>query len=102
MIRLAPEAVRELAEAAAWYETRREGLGREFAADVERALPELAKNPARFLRLLDPPEELVVRRALLPRFPYAIVFMEMTNQIRVLAIAHLRRQPGYWLGRVRS
>jgi hypothetical protein len=34
-------------------------------------------SPASFPRLLDTPEELVIRRALLPRFPYAVIFMDL-------------------------
>ena len=51
VVRLSPEAIDELAEA---------------------ALP----------RLLDVPEDLVIRRALLPRFPYAVVFMDLGTEIR--------------------
>jgi len=45
---------------------------------------------------------MVIRRALLPRFPYAVIFMDLGEHIRVLAVAHAKRRPGYWLGRVAS
>lgn len=48
------------------------------------------------------PRDLVIRRALLPRFPYAVVFMDLGAEIRVLAAAHARRRPGYWLNRVET
>jgi len=38
--------------------------------------------------------------ALLPRFPYAMIFMDLGTEIRVLAVAHAKRRPGYWLDRV--
>ena len=46
------------------------------------------------------PEDLVIRWALLPRFPYAVIFMDLGTEIRVLAVAHAKRRPGYWLDRV--
>jgi hypothetical protein len=46
--------------------------------------------------------DLLIRRALLPRFPYAAMFMDLGEHIRVLAVAHAKWQPGYWLGRIAS
>jgi hypothetical protein len=41
-----------------------------------------------------------VHRALLEKFPYAVVFLPLDAEVRILAIAHLHRRPGYWRGRV--
>jgi toxin ParE1/3/4 len=101
-VRLSPEAVGELAEAAAWYRERRRGLELEFLAEVERILPMIGDCPAAFPRLLDLPVDLVIRRALLPRFPYAVIFMDLQTEVRVLAVAHAKRRPGYWLDRVET
>jgi plasmid stabilization system protein ParE len=60
----------------------------------------IATRPASFPRLLDMPPDLEIRRTLLPRFPYAVVFIELGGEVRVLAVAHAKRQPGYWLDRV--
>jgi hypothetical protein len=73
-VRLSPEAVDELAEAAAWYQGRRPGLEVEFLAEFERVLPLIQNSPASFSRALDLPADLVIRRVLLPRFPYGVVF----------------------------
>ncbi len=100
--RLSREAVVEIAEAAAWYASRQPGLETEFLNEMERILPLIGSYPDSFPLLLDLPEELSIRRALLPRFPYALVFMELPPEVRVLAVAHLRRRPGYWLNRIRS
>jgi plasmid stabilization system protein ParE len=99
-VRLSSEAVVELAEAAAWYAARRPGLALEFLAEVERILPLIGNSPTSFPRLLDLPAELVIRRALLPRFPYAVIFMNLETEVRILAVAHVKRRPGYWLNRV--
>jgi plasmid stabilization system protein ParE len=101
-VRLAPEAVEELADSAAWYESRQAGLAAKFLDEFERTLVLIASRPVSFPRLLDMPSDFSIRRALLPRFPYALVFMELGDEVRVLAVAHVKRQPGYWLNRVQD
>ena len=100
LARLAPEAVAELAEAAAWYESRRPELARQFLREFETILRVIESRPSTFPRLLDTSPELSIRRALLPRFPYASVFLELASEIRIVAVAHVKRRPGYWLNRV--
>jgi plasmid stabilization system protein ParE len=97
---LAAEAIDELSEAAGWYESKRPGLASEFLDEIERILPLIQDRPRSFPRLLDPAPELEIRRAFLPRFPYAIVFIELRLEVRVLAVAHAKRRPGYWLHRI--
>jgi hypothetical protein len=46
------------------------------------------------------PSDLDTRRAMLPCFPYGVVFLELGTEIRILAVAHAKRQHGYWLDRV--
>jgi plasmid stabilization system protein ParE len=101
-VRFARAAAEELAEATAWYRARRPGLELEFLAEVERILPMIGSSPVSFPRLLDLPVDLVIRRALLPRFPYALIFMDLQTEVRILAIAHSKRRPGYWLNRVET
>lgn len=100
VVRLSEEAIDEVVEAAAWYRGQRPGLESEFLAELDRTIPLIASSAESFPRLLDVPEDLVIRRTLLPRFPYAVIFMDVGTHIRVLAVAHARRRPGYWLNRV--
>ena len=102
-VRFAPEVPDELAEAVLWYEARRQGLGSEFLDEVEAILPLVASSPRSFPRLQGVNATLEIRRALLARFPYALVFLVQQEQedVRVLAVAHAKRRPGYWLSRVR-
>ena len=97
---LAPEAVKEMTETAAWYEARRKGLGEEFLEGLRRVVIWVINRPSTFLRIRDIPPDLDIRRALLPRFPFAVVFLRAEQTIRVLAIAHQKRRPNYWLNRV--
>jgi plasmid stabilization system protein ParE len=100
-VRFAPEVPDELAEAVVWYEAKRQGLGEEFLDEIRATLPLLGSRPRSFPRLQDIDASLEIRRALLARFPYALVFLVQEDEVRVLAVAHAKRRPGYWLGRVR-
>lgn len=99
---LSPEAVLELIEAAAWYETRQPGLAIRFLQEIDQAQQAIQSRPKSFLQLANMAVDLEVRRALLPRFPYALVFLELQTEIRVLAVAHTKRHPDYWLNRLQA
>ena len=70
--RFHPAVESELAEAAEWYEAQREGLGLDFLASVRYRVALILENPQRW-RLFRG-----TRRALMSRFPYAIVYREIT------------------------
>jgi len=95
-VRFRPEAARELADAALWYEQRREGLGFEFLEIIERTLSVIRRWPQAAPRPLYIPEQLEIRRARVPRFPYGVVYVIEADFIAVLAIAHDSRRPNYW------
>jgi hypothetical protein len=101
VIELAPEVLEELDETIAWYDKRRLGLGAQLLNEVEWTLEQIRSRPRSFQRLEDLPRDLTVRRALLQRFPFAFVFLELDDRrVRVVAFAHMKRRPGYWLGRI--
>jgi toxin ParE1/3/4 len=101
-VRAEPEADEELRAAARWYERRRPGLGREFLAAIGAAVELVQRHPAGGSRVPKVKRTFPVRRLILRRFPYAVVFLELEAEIRILAFAHHRRRPGYWLRRLRS
>ena len=101
-LRIEAAADAETRQAAQWYEQQRAGLGIEFLAAVDEAIQQIGRSPERFPRLETLPEEEVVRRHLLNRFPYAIVYEATTTEIRIIAVAHTRRRPNYWADRGRS
>lgn len=94
VVRLHPEALAELGEAIAFYEDRAVGLGRDLFDEVERILRNVGENP-RLGSPLDGP----YRKALCRRFPFAVIYRELDDHVRVQAIMHERRRPGYWRGR---
>jgi len=99
-IRTEPEADEELLEAARWYEQRRRGLGLDFLAAIGAAVELIQRYPAGGSRVPGVKDEVPARRLVLRRFPYAVVFLELEAEIRVLAFAHHRRRPGYWRERL--
>lgn len=99
-VELSAEAVDDSWEAAQWYEDRQTGLGLDLLDEVEALLPLLGERPRSFPRVRDTDHSLGIRRALLPRFPYGLVFIELPEQVRVLAVAHLKRHPDFWLHRI--
>ncbi len=85
----------ELEEAAAWYERQRPGLGSEFRSAVEDAVSRIQANPRNGPYYLAG----TIRYYLVRRFPYVIFYAEGESVLRVLAVAHGRRKPGYWRNR---
>ena len=70
--------------------------------DIDQRLTLIREFPAAFPVLRASPPGIEVRRALLDKFPYALVFFELATEIRIIAVAHHRRRPNYWLSRVRG
>ena len=94
-IRFVRSAEPELLEIRDWYEDRKPGLGSEFLLEVFSCLSAVEDDPERF-----PTEETNrssrdIRRCRLKKFPYRVIYELMPNDLRVLAIAHGSRQPGY-------
>jgi toxin ParE1/3/4 len=99
-VRILEAAAAEAAGAATWYESQRAGLGADFREDFKAALDNLQEGvipgspwPGRL-------GERGVKRILLKRFPFSVVFVDTGSGKVVLAVAHHRRRPAYWRGRV--
>lgn len=92
----------ELAAAAKWYEQRRAGLGHALIEETHRALESIEKSPARWP--LWPGIEHVppIRRFVLPDFPFVLPYIVLREDVIILAVAHMRRPPRYWLERARA
>lgn len=94
-----PEADRELEEAAQRYEEERSGLGQRFLDSVTSTIDQIRRFPRAGAPVPYVPSDLPVRRAPVKGFPYHVVYLDTAEAIRVLAFAHYRRRPGYWVGR---
>lgn len=79
------------------YELRREGLGIEFLSAVREAVRLVTQNPGAWQASEHTRE---VRRFVMDRFPFTIVYTELADEIFIIAIAHASREPGYWRTRL--
>ena len=68
----------------------------DFDAKIGSALIEIGQNPERYPRWHRTP----ARKYVLKRFPYLIFYVDYPDRIRVLAVAHTSRRPGYWKTRI--
>lgn len=89
-----PHAERELNDAAQYYDRESAGLGAAFLTEVERTCAVVAEYPSAGAAIVDD-----IRRRLLRRFPYALIYSVRAREIRVLAVMNLRRRPSYWVSR---
>jgi toxin ParE1/3/4 len=89
-----PLAERELNEAAQYYDRESAGLGAAFLNEVERACDAIREFPK-----AAPIAAGTVRRRLLRRFPYALLYSLHGGDARLLAVMNLKRRPGYWIER---
>ena len=100
-VRFENEAALEYRSAARWYDERRSGLGLEFLDAVDATLDRVIRLPRAGAMVRGVPADLPVRQAPIKRFPYRVIYLEMDEgMIRVLAVAHDRRRPGYWEARL--
>lgn len=93
------EARRELRAAAVWYEARSSGLGLALLTAARECFRRIEANPAAGSIVEHWPGAEGIRRLLLNKFPYCVIYTELEAHVRVLAFAHLRRKPGYWKSR---
>lgn len=90
-----PEAVAEAQAATQWYRQRSPLAADAFLVEIDRAIEKIAENPGIWPRYVAS-----TQRFLLKRFPFSVVFRLTPNRVEVVAIAHGRRKPGYWKGRL--
>lgn len=88
-------AQRELDDAVTWYNEQAAGSGQEFLDELDRVVRRAVTFP-----MSCPEIEPGVRRCLLARFPYGLIYGVDRKTIVVVAVAHLHREPRYWVGRI--
>lgn len=93
-VRLLPEARAEFDAATDWYEAQRSGLGTTFLARVREVLDHIASEPQRHA-----PTYLDVRKAIVPRFPYVVLYRDEPGEILVISVFHTSRDPSIWKSR---
>ncbi len=99
-VRYDEDAREELRSAVRWYEEERAGLGARFHASVMATERLIAGAPS-FHSITDRVGDSLIRRALIPEFPYGLLYTEHDGGLWILAVMHLHRRPGYWQKRAR-
>lgn len=89
-------ARREYVEAKEFYDIEQPGLGAKFEEQIRHSLLRIQQYPQAW-----PPERKEIRRYIVHKFPYKILYSIQDETIVVLAFAHLHRQPDYWIDRVK-
>jgi toxin ParE1/3/4 len=92
---LHPEADEGFAGAVLYYSQISPELGVRFYREMERLFREVCIGPKRF-RKFDPP----ARRLFSRDFPYAVIFLENSDFVWIVAVMHMKRRPGYWRQRL--
>jgi toxin ParE1/3/4 len=84
----------EINEAADFYDLESPGLGNAFIDEIQRAIQSIVEFPA-----AAPLVRGRVRKRIVTKFPYALVYAAREDEVRILAVAHHKRRPFYWRGR---
>jgi plasmid stabilization system protein ParE len=92
-----PEAEQEMLEAAKYYESQASGLGVDYLSEAERAVQSIAESPTTW-----PIVEGELIRRLVRGFPFGILYRVDPEEVVIVAVAHLRRRPGYWRKRAKQ
>ena len=94
-IRFSKLAQLEIDDAVTWYDSQSQDLGTRFLDDLDRTVKRITAFPLSCTEI-----EPELRRCLLTRFPYGIIYGIDSDTIVVIAVAHLHRKPRYWIDRL--
>ena len=88
------QARSEIDEAVDWYSDRSARAAEAFLRELDQGVRLIAQSAGVW-----PAFEAGTRRYVLPRYPYSIIYRERADGIEVVAVAHHKRRPEYWVGR---
>ena len=89
-----PKAEIEFYESINYYEECEKGLGYDFSVEVYSAIQKILDYP-----LVWPILSGDIRRCFTNRFPYGVLYSIESDEIFILAVMHLHRDPDYWIKR---
>ncbi len=84
-------------DAYAWHERQAIGLSLEFLDEIDRTIHRIKAYPYSCEKMT-----VGLRRALVNRFPYGLIYGLEDDSLVVVAVAHLHREPYYWIDRIQS
>ncbi|OGQ69183.1 MAG: plasmid stabilization protein, partial [Deltaproteobacteria bacterium RIFCSPLOWO2_12_FULL_42_16] len=89
-----PDAEKELNEAIAYYNECQNGLGLEFAKELYLSIQNILSFPHAWA-----PLSANTRRCLTNRFPYGVIYQITDEEVFIIAVMYLNREPSYWKNR---
>ena len=98
-LRVVSLAEDELAESALWYEDQQVGLGVQFLDEYQNVIRRILAAPTLYGRVETTRSKRNLRRRSFKRFPYYVIYEQLGEEIVVLAVAHAKRRPNYWIRR---
>jgi len=90
-----PAALEEFRAADDWYAARSLDASGDFLSSIAEALRNICSSPRRWPAYLHG-----TRRFVLQHFPFSVVYLDEQDVVRVVAVAHGKRRPGYWRERL--
>ena len=90
-----PDAEAELINAIEYYEGYEKSLGYDFSLEVYLAIERAVSYPQAW-PIIEPD----IRRALVRRFHYGVLYSVESEEIFIVAVMHLHREPDYWKDRI--
>ncbi|MDO8720858.1 MAG: type II toxin-antitoxin system RelE/ParE family toxin [Syntrophales bacterium] len=87
-------ARQELDDATQYYEIEYQGLGKRFRDEVRKAAKRISEYPGAWSV-----ERGEVRKCILHKFPYKLLYSVESNHVFIIAVAHQHRRPDYWIER---
>lgn len=94
-IRFHELARRELLETRDYYDDLVYRLGEKFVVEIEKCLNIIKINPFAY-----PVVKQNIRKAVIIKFPFSILYRVGKDHIYILAVMHQKRKPKYWLERI--
>jgi plasmid stabilization system protein ParE len=91
-LRIDGRAEAEARAAFLWYLARNPRAADRFQAALEACIDAIAEAPEQYPEI----EPGIRRRLVFHRFPYAVVYRMVIDEVQILAVMHLHRRPGYW------
>ena len=92
-----PHVYDELAYYRSWYDSKARNLGTEYLNEVDYAIEKIIESPDTWPWY---DKEIGARKFLVHRFPFGVIYRKKAGAIEILAVADLRRKPGYWKERL--
>jgi len=89
-----PEAFEEADKISSFYKKQQAGLEKRFLEALEDAIARIRRNPLMYRKV-----DGETRKCRMPHFPYGVIYRIRNDVIEIVAIMHLRRNPGYWMSR---